>query len=232
MPVSNELLEYQSEDAKLRKIEQEIASSEERKKYMQARKFMEAARDKLEAQDKHALELKALRDQLAARVDETTKAIAEYAELDEMLEGGADLAFYKKNAQSLLDRLRSIKGELNRLITEINAAAEEYKKFKEQTIAMQKQYKDYSAKFKELRDSHAEEVKAINEKMEKIGKKIDPKILEVYTTKRKEKIFPVVVPLNGEFCVCGRDFPLAQRGSLAGGNMVECENCRRLVYKV
>ena len=73
MPVSNELLEYQQVDAQLRKIEQELSSSEERKKYVQAKKFMEVARDKLEAQDKHAAELRNLRDELAARVDETTK---------------------------------------------------------------------------------------------------------------------------------------------------------------
>lgn len=232
MPVSNELLEYQRVDGELRRIELEIASSEERKKFVQAKKFMEAAREKLEAQDKRAVELHRLRDDLAARVEEITRAIAEYSELEEMLEEGADIAFYKKNAQALLDRLRVVKAELNKLIAEINAASEEYKKFKEQTIAMQKQYKEYSEKFKELKNSRAAEVKAITEKMQELAKKIEPRILEVYQTKRKEKIFPVVVPLNGEFCMCGRDFPLAQQGSLAGGNMVECENCHRLVYKL
>ena len=232
MPVSKELLDYQKADGELRKIEMELAASEERKKYVQAKKFMEVAREKLETQDKRAVELRNMRDELAARVAEMTKTIAEYAELDEMLEGGGDLAFYKKNAQALLEKLRSVKSELNKLIAEVNAAAEEYKKFKEQTIAMQKQYKEYNEKFKAIRSSRAEEVKAINGKMAALSKKIAPNILEVYDMKRKENIFPIIVPLNGEFCVCGRDFPLAQQGTLAGGNMVECENCRRLVYKI
>ncbi len=232
MPVSKELLEYQRTDGELRKIEQEIASSEEWKKYSQAKKFMSAAPAKLEAQDRRAAELLALRDSLEGRVEETSKAIEEYEDVEELLEGGADVGFYKKNAQALLDKLRALKGELGKLVSDVNAAVEEYKRFKEQTILMQRQYKEYSEKFKKVKDSRAQEVKVLNDKLKSLEGSISPRILEVYQIKRKEKIFPVVVPLNGEFCICGRDFPLAQQGTLAGGNMVECENCHRLVYKL
>ena len=75
MSALNELLEYQTVDGELRKIEQELAGSEEYKKYMQARKFMKSAQEKLDAQDKRAVELKQLRDALIARCEETTKAI-------------------------------------------------------------------------------------------------------------------------------------------------------------
>ena len=40
----DELLKYQEADGKLRAIEQEIAATDERKKYMAARKFLEKAR--------------------------------------------------------------------------------------------------------------------------------------------------------------------------------------------
>ncbi len=232
MPVSNELLEYQKVDAELRKIEQEIAASEERKKFMQAKKFMETAREKLEAYDRHAVELKNLRDDLAARVEETTKAIAEYADLDEILEeSGGDISFYKKNAQALLEKLRAVKAELNKLIAEVNAASEEYKKFKDQTIAMQKQYKEYSEKFKAIKNERAEEVKKITEKLDAISKKIAPPILERYQQKRRERIFPIVVPLRGDFCMCGFEFPKYHQSELASGNVVECESCHRFIYK-
>lgn len=232
MPVSNELLEYQKVDGELRKIEQELAASEERKKFIQAKKFMEVAREKLEAQEKHAVELRALRDDLTARVDEVTKAIAEYDDLDEMLEGGADIAFYKKNVQALLESLKSIKAELNKIVAEVGTASEEYKKFKEQTIAMQKQYKEYNEKYKTIKNSRADEVKKISTKLAQLEKKIDPVIVERYQQKRKERIFPIVVPLSGDFCMCGFEFPKLHISELAGGNMVECENCRRYIYKV
>ncbi len=232
MPISKELLEYQKVDERLRRIEQEMAASEERKKYVQAKKFMEAARERLEAQDRHAVELKAMREELIRRVDDTTKAIAEYNDLDEMLEeSGGDLSFYKKNAQALAERLRAIKADLNALIAEITRASEEYEKFKKQTIAMQRQYKEYSEKFKALRNSRADEVREINAQLAALAEKIDPAIIERYQSKRKERIFPVIVPLNNWMCMCGMELPLLHQSELAGGNMIECEHCHRIIYK-
>ncbi len=231
MAVLKELLAYQSVDGELRKIEQEISASEERKKFIQAKKFMETAGEKLEAQDKRAQDLKALFEKLTEEFEEINKTISEYADLDELVENGGDIAFYKKSVQSLVDRLRAMKGELSKLAADIEAASEEYKRMKKQTISMQKQYKEYNEKFKEVKNSRAEEVKEINARLEELGAKIPPEILERYKAKRRDKIFPVVVPLNGEFCICGRDFPLAQQGRLSGGGVVECEHCHRFIYK-
>lgn len=231
MPVSNELLEYQKVDAGLRKIEQEIASTEERKKYLQARKIMKAALDRLDSLDRHAAELIRLRDDLSARVEATSKGLEEYEDIDELLEGGADVGFYKKNAQTLLDRLRSVKAELNRLLGEIDKIAAEYKKLMEQGRQANKQYKENKEKADLIEQAHDGEIKALKGKLREIGKTIDPKILELYSMKRKEGIFPVVVPLTDWMCVCGVELPLLHRSELAGGNMIECEHCRRLIYK-
>lgn len=231
MAVSKELLEYQKVDGELRKIEQEVAASEERKKYIQAKKFMEGAGEKLDAQDKRAVQLKAMFEKLSAQFEEINVAIAEYADLDEMVESGGDISFYKKSVQSLVDRLRAVKGELAKLAQDIDTACEEYKKMKKQTISMQKQYKEYNEKFKEVKNSRAAEVKEINARLEAIGANIPPEILERYKAKRRDKIFPVVAPLTGGRCICGMDFALAQQGALSGGGVIECEHCHRFIYK-
>ena len=231
MSVLNELLEYQKVDAKLRKIEQDVASSEEQKKYAQANKFMKSAPERFEAQDRRAAELAALRDDLIRRAEDITRQIAEYSELDEMVEEGGDVSFYKKNAQALLDRLRALKGEMQKLNSDIAATVEEYDRFKKQGVLMQKQYKEYKAKRDELVGAHKQEVGALRERLAEIGKKIPADILAKYQQKRKENIFPILAPLTGNMCVCGMDFPLALQERLAGGNVVECEHCRRFVYK-
>lgn len=231
MSVLQDLLEYQKVDARLREIEQSISSSDVRRKFVQAKKFMESAREKFEAQDKRAQDLKNLRDDLARRSEEIGRQIAEYADLDEMVDEGGDVSFYKKNAQTLLDRLRALKGELQKLTAGISATAEEYERFKKQGVQMQKQYKEYKEKYDALKAEHAEEVKEINAKLAAIAGKLPHETLKKYQQKRKERIFPIIVPLSGDRCVCGMDFPLAQQGKLAGGNVVECENCHRFVYK-
>ena len=66
----DELLKYQEADGKLRAIEQEIASTDERKKYMTARKFLEKAPEKLEALDARAAEFKLLFERLEKKYAE------------------------------------------------------------------------------------------------------------------------------------------------------------------
>ena len=231
MSVLNELLEYQKVDAQLRKIEQEVAASEEQKKYAQANKFMKSAPERFEAQDRRAAELAALREDLIRRAEDISKQIAEYSELDEMVEEGGDVSFYKKNAQALLDRLRGLRSEMQKLNAEIASTVEEYDRFKKQGAAMQKQYKEYKAKRDELVNTHKDEVNSLRARLAEIAKKIPEDTLAKYQQKRKENIFPIIAPLNGNMCVCGMDFPLALQERLAGGNVVECEHCRRFVYK-
>ncbi len=231
MPVSNELLEYQKIDGELRKIEQQLASGEERKKYLQARKIMKTALDRLDILDRRAAELCRMRDDLSARVEETDKSIAEFSDLDEMIAGGADVSFYKKNVQQLLDGLRAAKGELQKLLAEIDAVTAEYKKLMETGRQANKQYKENKEKADAIEKSHEGEIGELKAKLAEVGKKIDPKILEFYSAKRREGIFPVVVPLRNDSCVCGMGLPLDQRSKLAGGNMIECEHCRRFLYK-
>ena len=231
MSVLNELLEYQKVDAQMRRIEQEVAASDEQKKFVQANKFMKSAPERFEAQDRRAAELAALREDLVRRAEDISKQIAEYSELDEMVEEGGDVSFYKKNAQTLLDRLRAIKGEMQKLNADIAATVEEYERFKKQGAAMQKQYKEYKAKRDELVNARKDEVNRLKAQLKSIAEKIPAETLAKYQQKRKENIFPIVVPLNGNMCVCGMDFPIALQERLAGGNVVECEHCRRFVYK-
>ena len=96
MSVLSELLEYQTVDAQLRKIEQEVSSSEENKKYAQANKFMKSAPERFEAQDRRAAELAALREDLIRRAEDITRQIAEYSELDEMVEEGGDVSSIRR----------------------------------------------------------------------------------------------------------------------------------------
>ena len=231
MSVLNELLEYQKVDAQLRKIEQEVAASEEQKKYAQANKFMKSAPERFGAQDRRAAELAALREDLIRRAEDISKQIAEYSELEEMVEEGGDVSFYKKNAQALLDRLRGLRSEMQKLNADIASTVEEYDRFKKQGAAMQKQYKEYKAKRDELVNTHKDEVNSLRARLAEIAKKIPEDTLAKYQQKRKENIFPIIAPLNGNMCVCGMDFPLALQERLAGGNVVECEHCRRFVYK-
>ena len=139
-----ELLRYQEEDGKLRAVEQEIAATDERKKYMAARKFMEKAPEKLDALEAKAVELKHVFDLLTKKFEELADTLKDYDNLDEMIgEQGGEVAFYRRNASQIADSLKGLRAEINKLASQIEAASREYKSAKKQTIAMQRQYKEY-----------------------------------------------------------------------------------------
>lgn len=92
-----QLLKYQQEDGKLLKIEQEVASSDERKKYVQAKNFLTKAPEKLDQLEAKAGELQVILQSLIKRYEEICETLKDFEHVDELVQGGAEVAFYKKN---------------------------------------------------------------------------------------------------------------------------------------
>ncbi len=225
------ILNYQEIDKRLYALERELAGCEERKEYVKAKKFLETAADKLDSYDAKAAQLKNAAVELTKKYLKTEDTLKDFAHLDELVEGGADIAFYKKNALSISDQLKKIKSELGALMAAINSTHEEYQKLKKQVIAMQKQYKDAYEKYNAVKASKEDERKAIESELAAASSGIAPEAMERYKTKRKERIFPVVGRLKDNRCpFCGMEPPLAARSKLTGGAVIECDNCRRIIY--
>ena len=226
-----EILKYQEIDKRLYALEREIAGCEERKEYLKAKKFLETAADKLDSYDAKAAQLKNMAVELTKKYLKTEDTLKDFAHLDELVEGGADIAFYKKNAVSIADHLKKIKAELSALTASINSTHDEYQKLKKQVIAMQKQYKDAYEKYNAVKASREGDRKAIEAELSAASTGISAEAMEKYKTKRKERVFPVVGALKDNRCpFCGMEPPLAARSKLTGGGTIECDNCHRIIY--
>ena len=90
------ILKYQEIDAKIFKIERELSASEERKEYVKVKKFLESAPEKLDALEMKARSLRAEADELMKQYERLEETLKDFEHLDELVEGGADIAFYKK----------------------------------------------------------------------------------------------------------------------------------------
>ena len=120
------ILKYQEIDAKIYKIERELAGSEERKEYAKVKKFLESAPEKLDALEAKSRGLRAKADELLgqyARLEETLK---DFDNIDELVTGGADISFYKKKAQTKVEQLKKMKADLGVLVAAIKETDEEY----------------------------------------------------------------------------------------------------------
>ena len=225
------ILSYQETDTKLFKLEREVAGSEERKEYVKYKKFLESAPEKLDSLEVKATALKAEAAELEQKYARAEESLNDFDHLDELVTSGADITFYKKKAQSFAEQLKKLKADLNALMANIKATDEEYQKLKKQVIAAQKQYAEASEKYKAVKNAREPEKKALEAELAKLEKEVPPQLLEVYKTKRKEKIFPVVGELVGTRCpFCSMEPPLAARNKLTGGASIECDNCHRIIF--
>ena len=226
------MLHYQEIDAKLYKLERELAGCEERKEYVKVKKFLETAPEKLDSLEVKATALKAEAAEIANKYAQMEETLKDFENLDELVQGGADIAFYKKKAQSIVEQLKKMKADLNTLTTNIKATDAEYQKLKKQVIAAQKQYADVSEKYKAVKASREAERKEIETELIGLGLLRAPtQLMEIYQTKRKERIFPVVGELTGNRCpYCSMEPPLAARNKLTGGGYIECDNCHRIIF--
>lgn len=225
------ILQYQEADKKLYALERELAGCDERKEYVKAKKFMESAPEKLDSLETKATALKAEAAELTQKYRQAEETLGDFEHLDELVQEGADVSFYKKKAQSLVEKLKKLKADLNALISSINATSAEYQELKKQVIAMQKQFAEAKKKYNEVKSSREEEKKALEAELSKIAEGVSAEALEKYKTKRKERIFPVVGELTQDRCpFCGMEPPLAARSKLTGGGTIECDNCHRIIF--
>ena len=225
------ILTYQEIDAKLYKIERELAGCEERKEYVKLKKFLETAPEKLDALENKAVALKTEAVELTKKYLQTEETLKDFEHLDELVTGGADIAFYKKKAQSIFEQLRKLKADVATLTENIKATDAEYQKLKKQVIAAQKQYPEASEKYKAVKASKDGERKEIETQLAKLEKEISAELMERYRTKRKERVFPVVGQLTSNRCpFCSMEPPLAARNMLGGGGDIECDNCHRIIF--
>ncbi|MBE7077295.1 MAG: hypothetical protein E7377_01170 [Clostridiales bacterium] len=225
------ILKYQEIDTKLYKLERELAGCDERKEYVKFKKFLETAPEKLDALEIKATALKTEAAEIAKKYQQTEETLKDFEHLDELVTGGADIAFYKKKAQSIIDQLKKLKADLAVLTDNVKTTDAEYQKLKKQVISAQKQYAEASEKYKAVKESRAAEKNEIEAQLSAITKEVPETMMETYKTKRKERIFPVVGELTGNRCpFCSMEPPLAARNKLTGGATIECDNCHRLIF--
>lgn len=223
------ILQYQEIDRKLFKLENELAESEERKKYVKLQKFLKTAPEKLDSLEVKATALRAEADALTKKYEQAEASLGDFEHVDELVENGADVSFYRKKAQSVYEQLRKLKAELNALVENVKATDAEYQKLKKQVISAQKQYGEAQEAYKAVKSAREGEKKEIETALETAAKEVGAELLARYQTKRKEKLFPIVGELYSGRCpFCSMEPPIAAQSKLPAG--VDCDNCHRIIF--
>ena len=226
------LLNYQAADAKLRKIEKTLGESEERKKAMSAKKYLEGVEESVNKLDVRAAELIGLYESTTA---EQLKLKEQEAVIAESLDSVADekeAQYLLKKAEELIGKIKSLGAKANKLLESIQAVIKEYSTIKNTTKAAKAQYAENAEKYNALKESVKAEKEAIEKELERLKGKVDGALMDRYLKKRAGKIYPVLYEVRGDVCgACNMQLPMSEMNKLKNGEIIDCDQCGRLLYQ-
>ncbi len=231
------LLKYQQEDAKLRDIEKELGKSEERKKAVEAKKYIDGASSLVNKLDDRAGELLIAYEEVKAL---SASLDVQKAGLEKALKGLDDekeiLALSKK-AEEITAKIKTLVAKIDKLEEEITAIAREYSQIKKKYKEENEKYKENATKFNEFKASFDKSKEEIKKSLALLRELVDPALMERYDKKREGKMYPILYEVKEQGkdnCVCGYchvELSLSDLSKVKSGEVIECSSCGRLLYR-
>ncbi len=226
-----QLLKYQQVDAGLRKIEVELSGSEARKKAVSAKKFLESVDETVNKLDVKAAELAHIYENLQ---NESKVLLGQREEFTGALEHAEDenaLNYLAKKADELYVKVKNLSQEAARVAETMQAVYKEYASVRANIKTAQTQYAENGKIYNDLKASKQDERNKIEGELKELEKAVEPSLMERYKAKRANKIFPIIYEANGDFCgACNMELPKSTLSRLKNGEVIECDNCGRLLY--
>ena len=225
------LLAYQIQDAKLKEIEKTLAGSEERKKMSSAKKYILGVEDNVNKLDDRALELKGIYAKTAEEQKKLQEQQIELAEAISSVNDEKEASFLIKKADELIAKIKALNSQASKIAEEIKSLVAEYDKIKATTKAAQVQYKENADKYKELENSLKEEKESVEKELSALKKEVDANLMERYLKKRADKMYPIIYAVKGNSCgACRMELSMADMNKLKNGEIIDCEQCGRMIY--
>lgn len=225
------LLDYQAVDAKLKEIEKTLTNSEERKKAVSAKKYLESVEENVNKLDARASELVATYEQVT---NEQLKLKEQESAIADAINGAEDekeVLYLLKKIEEIIAKIKSLGSKANKISEEIQAVMKEYATIKNNTKVAQTQLADNLKKYNELKDSVKDEKEQVEKQLGDLKNKVDPVLMDRYLQKRANKIYPVLYAVRDNVCgACGMELSMSVREKLKNGEVVDCENCQRMNY--
>ena len=225
-----DILIYQDIDLKIKRIENEIASSEVRKNATEMQNHLRALQDKLAKIESQAEAINAKHEKISGLVVEAEKKIAQIDQKTENVKG--------QDAEALIEVVKTLQNSLQQLDKEasnISRSAEQITREIESVMKNAKTAKKnllfYRDEYDKLRASKEAELQDLKAKLLAQEKFLDKKLLAKYQSKQTGRLTKVFVPLeNGRCGGCKMEIAATGLAKLEQNGYMECENCGRIIY--
>ena len=229
----NKILEYQKVDGELYALENKLARSENKKKCIALSNLAKEAQAK-----SSSLEEKA--NDVLKEFDEARKVLAQNTKLADALAKKDVEKMNKEELEHDLEFKDKISGNLNFLDRKITKIAETINTILAEYNKTVKSYNEAKEKYRVSKIAYDKEVaeiepqmKEIEKKLAELAKSVEPSLMQKYSSMRKDKRYPVFVPLlNNNSCGhCRMELSASAVAKLNSEGSLSCEHCRCVIIK-
>lgn len=226
-----QLLKYQDVDAGLRKIEIELSGSEARKKAVTAKKYLESVDETVNKLDVKAAELAHIYQKMQEEIKVISEQREEFMGALEHADDENALNYLLKKADELYVKVKNLSADAQKVSDAMQAVYKEYAGIRGNIKAAQAQYTENGKIYNELKASKQDEKTKIETELKELEKDVEPELMARYKAKRANKIFPIIYEARENVCgACNMELPKSVLARLKGGEVIECDQCGRLLY--
>ncbi len=228
----NRLWEYQLVDLQASQYETDLRTSETYKRYVKLRRYL----------DEQKRILQRMNDAVEERNAQIARAKERYAILEQRYQDGMDKyeRVDKENAreverfceyfEQLNARLAQERQELQKLATELEKEDSQLASMRGQLAKARKDFDETKREIADAREAYKGDVDALQERAEAIAKGIDADLLAKYSAAKKSFPAPLANVARNRCMGCNMELSVALLRRLRdGGEIVECENCGRML---
>lgn len=232
--IQQEMLEYQSLDGELNRIEKDLRKNDSFIKRKQFKALSQECEENLAKLDAKAQEL---RNQLAAAkatMDKITEVIEEHSKEIAALEDIDELNYMNKQLNVQLTDLSTVEKDIKRILREGEEIAKSFDEINAKLPKIVVAYKKANEEFNKAAEEAKPRVTELKMKQAELKKVIEPSLFEIYKKVFEGGVHPVFVPLrDGSRCGgCQMEMPKAVVDTqMAGKSYMRCEHCGRIIYK-
>lgn len=228
----NKILEYQKKDAEIFKLQMQLANSPDRKALTSITALVKDSQNmSMELDKQSAKEVKeynALKEKYADLMLNFKRLKVQGAESTDSAEDKKVLRKVNEISQTLMNMEKKLLAQADR----INAILSNYDNAKKKYNLAGQKHKQHKANYEKLSAEINPKIEALESELVTLSKDMPSDLFEKYNKKKKDKIFPVFVPEMNNACGgCMMELPSAQIEKLSKDGYLECENCRRIIYK-
>ena len=213
------LWQYQVEDRKADKLEQELSRSPLRQK-------MNTCRTQFNAKQKQYKQMEEQVAILSDRKDAIRDAITRCEEQLRHLQSR-----FEQNPPTELDDTKALLNEVNRMAKNANDYDQKERSLRRDAIKLKEEFDNLKKQYDKESPEKEAALKAQKAIVAKKGEGISPELLARYHEIKKRITPPLARLINNQCSGCNMSLPSAvlSRVTSANGEIVECESCGRLL---